>query len=127
MTIRAWAEYGVRGQSESASGDPALAEPTSTGGLQVHRDRGELKAASPLRSAAAVQRANAPPETEPDEPRFRLVLQVSDTGIGIPKAQQGHIFGAFSQVAGQKKLFGKIPPRQHFPCAKDSAPSPRGD
>ncbi len=53
VTIRAWAEYGVRGQSESASGDPALAEPRSTGGSQAHRDREESKAASPLRSAAA--------------------------------------------------------------------------
>jgi CheY-like chemotaxis protein len=36
-----------------------------------------------------------------------LRLEVSDTGIGIPKAQQEHIFGAFSQVAGQStRKFG---------------------
>jgi CheY-like chemotaxis protein len=35
------------------------------------------------------------------------VLEISDTGIGIPKEQQEHIFGAFSQVAGQStRKFG---------------------
>src|SRR5262249_45447368 len=48
------------------------------------------KAASPLRSAAALHEL-----TEPDETRVTLMLEVSDTGIGIPKAQQEHIFGAF--------------------------------
>ena len=44
---------------------------------------------------------------EPDETRINLILEVSDTGIGIPKAQQDHIFGAFSQVAGQStRKFG---------------------
>jgi signal transduction histidine kinase/CheY-like chemotaxis protein len=44
---------------------------------------------------------------EPDETRVNLLLEVSDTGIGIPKAQQEHIFGAFSQVAGQStRKFG---------------------
>jgi CheY-like chemotaxis protein len=44
---------------------------------------------------------------EPDETRVNLVLEVSDTGIGIPKAQQEHVFGAFSQVAGQStRKFG---------------------
>jgi signal transduction histidine kinase/ligand-binding sensor domain-containing protein/CheY-like chemotaxis protein len=44
---------------------------------------------------------------EPDETRVNLILEVSDTGIGIPKAQQEHIFGAFSQVAGQStRKFG---------------------
>jgi CheY-like chemotaxis protein len=36
-----------------------------------------------------------------------LILEVSDTGIGVPKDQQDHIFGAFSQVAGQStRKFG---------------------
>jgi CheY-like chemotaxis protein len=36
-----------------------------------------------------------------------LMLEVSDTGIGIPKEQQEHIFGAFAQVAGQStRKFG---------------------
>jgi signal transduction histidine kinase/ligand-binding sensor domain-containing protein len=44
---------------------------------------------------------------EPDETRVNLRLEVSDTGIGIPKAQQEHIFGAFSQVTGQStRKFG---------------------
>ena len=44
---------------------------------------------------------------EPDETRIDLILEVSDTGIGIPKEQQEHIFGAFSQVAGQStRKFG---------------------
>ena len=42
-----------------------------------------------------------------DETRVNLILEVSDTGIGIPKEQQEHIFGAFSQVAGQStRKFG---------------------
>ena len=49
--------------------------------------------------------AGAP--SEPDETRVTLILEISDTGIGIPKAQQEHIFGAFSQVAGQStRKFG---------------------
>jgi signal transduction histidine kinase/CheY-like chemotaxis protein len=44
---------------------------------------------------------------EPDETRVNLILEVSDTGIGIPKAQQEHIFGAFAQVSGQStRTFG---------------------
>jgi CheY-like chemotaxis protein len=50
---------------------------------------------------------SAPAEEEPDETRVDLRIEVSDTGIGIPKAQQEHIFGAFSQVAGQStRKFG---------------------
>src|SRR5205823_13363855 len=42
-----------------------------------------------------------------DEARVTLILEVSDTGIGIPKDQQEHIFGAFAQVAGQStRKFG---------------------
>jgi signal transduction histidine kinase/ligand-binding sensor domain-containing protein/CheY-like chemotaxis protein len=42
-----------------------------------------------------------------DENRVNLFLEVADTGIGIPKAQQEHIFGAFAQVAGQStRKFG---------------------
>ena len=44
---------------------------------------------------------------EPDETRVNLILEVTDTGIGIPKDQQERIFGAFSQVAGQStRKFG---------------------
>ncbi|MGH7972508.1 MAG: ATP-binding protein, partial [Limisphaerales bacterium] len=46
-------------------------------------------------------------QDEPDETRVSLVLEVSDTGIGIPQDQQEHIFGAFAQVAGQStRKFG---------------------
>src|SRR5439155_9082544 len=63
-------------------------------------------AASPLRSAAALHIAGSDLD-EPDETRVTLVLEVSDTGIGIPKEQQETIFGAFSQVAGQStRKFG---------------------
>src|SRR3989442_15702603 len=56
--------------------------------------------------AAAAMAVRAP--TEPDETRVNLILEISDTGIGIPKAQQEHIFGAFSQVAGQStRKFGR--------------------
>jgi PAS domain S-box-containing protein len=42
-----------------------------------------------------------------DEGRVNLILEVSDTGIGIPKDQQEHIFGAFAQVTGQStRKFG---------------------
>ncbi|MSU36415.1 MAG: response regulator [Pedosphaera sp.] len=46
-------------------------------------------------------------QTKRDETRIDLILEVSDTGIGIPKSQQDHVFGAFSQVAGQStRKFG---------------------
>ncbi|MFO1460966.1 MAG: two-component regulator propeller domain-containing protein [Verrucomicrobiota bacterium] len=42
-----------------------------------------------------------------DENHVNLILEVADTGIGIPKEQREHIFGAFSQVAGQStRKFG---------------------
>src|SRR5213078_5289199 len=44
---------------------------------------------------------------EPDETCVNLILEIADTGIGIPKEQQEHIFGAFSQVSGQStRKFG---------------------
>ncbi|MBM3824835.1 MAG: response regulator [Verrucomicrobia bacterium] len=74
---------------------------------------GEGRAGSPLHAAASSDherraRSDAPhPTIEPDETRINLILEISDTGIGIPKAQQDHIFGAFSQVAGQStRKFG---------------------
>jgi signal transduction histidine kinase/ligand-binding sensor domain-containing protein len=43
----------------------------------------------------------------PEEDHVKLSLEVSDTGIGIPKEQQEHIFGAFAQVSGQStRKFG---------------------
>ncbi len=44
---------------------------------------------------------------DPDETRVNLILEIEDTGIGIPKDQLEAIFGAFSQVAGQStRKFG---------------------
>jgi len=69
----------------------------------------------PLLGERAGVRENPAPERpvavgnprEPDETHVNLILEVSDTGIGIPKTQQEHIFGAFSQVAGQStRKFG---------------------
>jgi signal transduction histidine kinase/CheY-like chemotaxis protein/ligand-binding sensor domain-containing protein len=44
---------------------------------------------------------------ETDETRVDLVLEVEDSGIGIPPGQLEEIFGAFSQVSGQStRRFG---------------------
>ncbi len=65
------------------------------------------KAESGKQKAEMGETAGADGGCEPDETRVNLVLEVSDTGIGIPKAQQEHIFGAFSQAAGQStRKFG---------------------
>ena len=78
VKIRAWAEYSEKAESR--------------------KQKAEMDQ-SLLTSAAT--------EEEPDETRVDVRLEVSDTGIGIPKAQQEHIFGAFSQVAGQStRKFG---------------------
>ncbi len=78
VKIRAWAEYGEKAES---------------GKQKAEMDQ------SLLTSAAT--------EEESDETRINLILEISDTGIGIPKAQQEHVFGAFSQVAGQStRKFG---------------------
>ena len=59
------------------------------------------------KSEIEVSRLTSAATEEDDETRINLILEVSDTGIGIPKAQQEHIFGAFSQVAGQStRKFG---------------------
>ena len=60
-----------------------------------------------IRAWRADAPASRPDAPESDETRLTLVLEVSDTGIGIPKDQQEHIFGAFAQVAGQStRKFG---------------------
>jgi signal transduction histidine kinase/CheY-like chemotaxis protein len=100
VTIRARAVFGVRGQSESASGDTAVQKAEAR--MQIAECS---KAASPLRSAAALQ--NPAPPAQSGEGRITLILEVSDTGIGIRKDQQEHIFGAFNQIAGQStRKFG---------------------
>jgi signal transduction histidine kinase/ligand-binding sensor domain-containing protein/DNA-binding response OmpR family regulator len=68
-------------------------------------EKGNVKIHAWAESVAAV--ASSSSEDEPDETRVNLCLEVSDTGIGIPKEQQEHIFGAFAQVSGQNtRKFG---------------------
>jgi CheY-like chemotaxis protein len=60
-----------------------------------------------LSGDSGIKSKNLPLTADADETRVNLMLEVSDTGIGIPKEQQEHIFGAFSQVAGQStRKFG---------------------
>jgi signal transduction histidine kinase/CheY-like chemotaxis protein len=117
VKIRAWAEYPdfmeCGGRASPTSGDTAFpsAECRVQSGESVaahltpdtsHLTPEAAKAASPLRSAAALHKL-----ADPDDTRVTLILEVSDTGIGIPKDQQEHIFGAFQQVAGQStRKFG---------------------
>ena len=135
VKIRAWAEYGAR-TSSSVSGPPQGSTPVEARGVPPHPGPlppGEGVAATALDESGAPGTHPAPEtdlpllgeragvreiETsgrpaahdlheEPDETRINLILEVSDTGIGIPKAQQEQIFGAFSQVAGQStRKFG---------------------
>jgi signal transduction histidine kinase/DNA-binding response OmpR family regulator len=63
---------------------------------------------APSEAAADSRTPNASADEGTEaETHVTLILGVSDTGIGIPKDQQEHIFGAFSQVAGQStRKFG---------------------
>jgi signal transduction histidine kinase/ligand-binding sensor domain-containing protein/CheY-like chemotaxis protein len=75
--------------------DPDLTLDLTPSGNSESKSKSTIKSKNPLTSA------------EPDEAHVNLILEVSDTGIGIPKDQQEHIFGAFSQVAGQStRKFG---------------------
>jgi signal transduction histidine kinase/ligand-binding sensor domain-containing protein/CheY-like chemotaxis protein len=90
VKIRAWAEYAV---AESLDHDLAL-------NLALSGD-------SEIKSQSTSKSKNLPLTANADETHVNLMLEVSDTGIGIPKEQQEHIFGAFSQVAGQStRKFG---------------------
>ena len=92
VKIRAWAEYAER----SAEFIPQQ---------RPHAEARRGDSSVPLDAPPSRNEFRAPPE--PDETRINLILEISDTGIGIPKAQQDHIFGAFSQVAGQStRKFG---------------------
>ena len=117
VKIRAWAEYAP------PLGDfvvrDATAKPFERSGASAERRQIEAPWLSVRRSAEAPLRGLAEGGQtldstlttelgqEPDESRVQLFLEVEDTGIGIPKEQQEHIFGAFSQVAGQStRKFG---------------------
>ena len=126
VKIRAWAEYGA----PAGASDAVVARPHPGPLLQGPQGEGETSTALddpnaprerdtqatvlPLLGERAGVREDQPSAmtpagapTEPDETRVNLILEVSDTGIGIPEAQQEHIFGAFSQVAGQStRKFG---------------------
>jgi signal transduction histidine kinase/ligand-binding sensor domain-containing protein/CheY-like chemotaxis protein len=90
VTIRARTEYAV---AESLDDDLAL-------NLAPGGD-------SESKSKSTIKSTNLPLTAKPGETHVNLFLEVSDTGIGIPKDQQEHIFGAFAQVAGQStRKFG---------------------
>jgi signal transduction histidine kinase/ligand-binding sensor domain-containing protein/CheY-like chemotaxis protein len=90
VTIRARADYAV---ADSLDHDLALNLAPSGN--------------SESKSKSMIKSTNIPAAATPDETRVNLGLEVTDTGIGIPKEQQEHIFGAFSQVSGQStRRFG---------------------
>lgn len=81
--------------NRSSRREEALTEKAESRSVESERDQ------SLLRSVATKT------ENEPYETRFNLILEIEDTGIGIPKDQQEMIFGAFSQVSGQStRKFG---------------------
>jgi two-component system, sensor histidine kinase len=89
VKIRAWAE---QTSVEGRAGSPLPAVAAANGSNEERRARSD----APYQASA-----------EPDETRLNLILEVSDTGIGVPKDQQELIFGAFAQVAGQStRKFG---------------------
>ncbi|MBI3414119.1 MAG: response regulator [Verrucomicrobia bacterium] len=124
VKIRAWAEYGAAG----SAGETSVARPhpgplprgegetsAALDHLNAPRASDAQTTALPLLGERAGVRENQTTgctgagdnRDEPDETRINLILEISDTGIGIPKTQQEHIFGAFSQVAGQStRKFG---------------------
>jgi len=113
VKIRAWAEYAVARNSPANESEQQAPHPvplpegegeSTAAGKSSHapEKHGGLPTLLPLPGKRAGVR-----ESQPDETRVNLFLEVSDTGIGIPKEQQEHIFGAFSQAAGQStRKFG---------------------
>jgi len=94
VKIRAGFEYGALDTRASVL---ECASPLALSGVAPHS-----KAAEDCRTPkpSAVRDAE-------DETRIHLILEISDTGIGIPKDQQEVVFGAFAQVSGQStRKFG---------------------
>jgi PAS domain S-box-containing protein len=96
VKIRAWGENVGLGSAGVPPAESGVSPDSSTPDRSFRRD-----------AENSARDARVPQTAEPNETRVNLVLEVSDTGIGIPKAQQQHIFGAFSQVVGQStRKFG---------------------
>ncbi|MGH7971441.1 MAG: ATP-binding protein, partial [Limisphaerales bacterium] len=104
VKIRAWAQYSPL----DARASVLDCAPDLSGALS---DRSSDPMTNPQANAKAPEdwRSPKPSEKEEglDESRVDLLLEVSDTGIGIPQDQQARIFGAFAQAAGQStRKFG---------------------
>jgi PAS domain S-box-containing protein len=101
VKIRAWAERVRRRVSQPASSEGRAGSPLPAAPCATH------DGAPGGRALPGQVRDDPELGDEADETRVNLVLEITDTGIGIPKDQQEHIFGAFSQVAGQStRKFG---------------------
>src|SRR5207302_1017814 len=76
--------------------------PWRTPGLPLLGERAGVRESQPVELKHTGEKPS-----DSDETRVNLILEISDTGIGIPKDQQESIFGAFSQVSGQStRKFG---------------------
>jgi signal transduction histidine kinase/ligand-binding sensor domain-containing protein/CheY-like chemotaxis protein len=113
VKIRAWAEYAVGRNSTANEREQGAPHPNplpkgegastaASDGSNAPQKQQDRTTILPLPGERAGVR-----ESQPDETRVNLMLEVSDTGIGIPPAQREHIFGAFAQVSGQStRKFG---------------------
>ncbi|MSU36737.1 MAG: response regulator [Pedosphaera sp.] len=102
VAIHVWAEYATAGVLRASEG--GIVPPGLRGVKPSHPRSATILQPSGTPGSRASQ-TPAPPE--PVETRITLFLEISDTGIGIPKDQQERIFGAFSQVSGQStRKFG---------------------
>jgi signal transduction histidine kinase/CheY-like chemotaxis protein len=106
VKICAWAESAgfmeCGGRASPTSGNTAPPILSTSGVCEHNRDHGIGGAASPLRSAAVLHKV-----ADAEDSQIQLVLEVSDTGIGVPADQLESIFGAFQQVSGQStRKFG---------------------
>jgi CheY-like chemotaxis protein len=101
VKIRAWVEAGARASSPAAATHDRASDGSSEASGAFGRAAG-----GDARAPAAWPGSDAD-AAEPDETRVTLMIDVADTGIGIPADQQAHIFGAFTQASGQStRKFG---------------------
>jgi PAS domain S-box-containing protein len=107
VKIRAWLEAGGRASSPAAGTNQRAGDGSSAASGTFARSSRHEEAQISRSEIDQSLLTSAATEDEEDETRVTLMLEISDTGIGIPKAQQEHIFGAFAQVAGQStRKFG---------------------